>query len=421
MPTAREGAIVAPQRATSLAAWDTGTAMDLAYLAEWANLLIRWLHLVAGIAWIGTSFYFIGLDNQLDPPRDGNPRVTGEQWSIHGGGFYHKQKYAVAPERLPEKLHWFKWEAYWTWISGFSLFVLIYWGSASTYLVDPQVLDMAPWVAVLVSAAMLAGGWVVYDLICRSTWAEDETKLSIAMVGLLVVAAFVACHLFSGRGAFLQVGAMTGTIMVANVAMVIMPGQKKMVAAMQAGQEPDPKYGRWGKQRSVHNTYLTLPVLFLMISPHYPMTWSHPFNWVILLAVALAGALVRQYFVSRQFGRNPIILPAAATAVVVGLMVVLRPAPAPSLAGVEVPTMAEVQAISANHCAGCHAARPTFEGIAVAPKGVMLETPQQLRRWAQAMRQQVQTEAMPPGNLTEMTAEERTKILAWIAAGAPAQ
>ena len=395
--------------------------MDAAYLAEWANLLIRWLHLITGIAWIGTSFYFIGLDNQLDPPRDGNPRVTGEQWSIHGGGFYHTQKYAVAPAELPEKLHWFKWEAYWTWISGFTLFVLIYWGNASTYLIDPQVLDMSPAVAVAISAAMLAGGWVVYDLICRSKFGEDETKLSIAMVALLVVAAILACHIFSGRGAFLQVGAMTGTIMVANVAMVIMPGQRKMVAAMQDGREPDPKYGRWGKQRSVHNTYLTLPVLFLMISPHYPMTWSHEWNWVVLLAITLAGALVRQYFVSRQFGRNPIVLPVVATVVIVGLMIALRPAPAPRLAGVEVPTIAEVQAISASHCAACHAARPTFDGIAVAPKGVMLETPAQLRRWAQAMRQQVQTEAMPPGNMTDMTAEERAKILAWVAAGAPAQ
>jgi uncharacterized membrane protein len=399
----------------------TPPPMDLAYLAEWANLLIRWLHLITGIAWIGTSFYFIGLDNQLDPPRDGNPRVKGEQWSIHGGGFYHKQKYAVAPAQLPEKLHWFKWEAYWTWISGFSLFVLIYWANASTYLVDPQVLDISPGVAVAISAAMLAGGWVVYDLICRSKFGEDETKLSIAMVVLLVVVAFVACHLFSGRGAFLQVGAMTGTIMVANVAMVIMPGQRKMVAAMQEGREPDPKYGRWGKQRSVHNTYLTLPVLFLMISPHYPMTWSHDWNWVVLLAITLAGALVRQYFVSRQFGRNPIVLPVVATVVIVGLMIALRPAPAPRLAGMEVPTIAEVQAISASHCAACHAARPTFDGIAAAPKGVMLETPAQLRRWAQAMRQQVQTEAMPPGNMTDMTAEERAKILAWVAAGAPLQ
>jgi uncharacterized membrane protein len=206
--------------------------------------------------------------------------------------------------------------------------------------------------------------------------------------------------------------------MVANVAMVIIPGQRKMVAAMTAGRDPDPKYGRWGKQRSVHNTYLTLPVLFLMISPHYPMTWSHDWNWVILLAVALAGALVRQYFVSRQLGRNPVLLPAAATAVVVGLMVVLAPSRGPQIAAADVPHFAEIQAISAARCASCHAARPTFDGIAAAPKGVMLETPQQIRRWAASMRQQVETEAMPPGNVTEITAEERGRLLAWIGAGA---
>jgi uncharacterized membrane protein len=207
------------------------------------------------------------------------------------------------------------------------------------------------------------------------------------MVALLVVAAFVACRIFSGRGAFLQVGAMTGTIMVANVAMVIIPGQRKMVAAMREGREPDPRYGRWCKQRSVHNTYLTLPVLFLMISPHYPMTWSGPWNWVVLLAITLAGALVRQYFVSRQSGRNPLVLPAVATAVVVALVFALQPGRGP--AGAEAPAFAEVQAIAAARCANCHAARPTFEGIAAPPKGVMLETPQQLRRWAASMRQQV--------------------------------
>jgi uncharacterized membrane protein len=393
--------------------------MDLAYLQEWANLLLRWLHLITGIAWIGASFYFIGLDNTLEKPADGNPLVKGEQWAIHGGGFYHKRKYELAPERLPEKLHWFKWEAYWTWISGFSLFVLIYWGQASTYLVDPQVLDLAPWQAVALSAALLAGGWVAYDLICRSKFGEDETKLSAAMVGLLVVVAFVACHLFSGRGAFLQVGAMTGTIMVANVAMVIIPGQRKMVEAMRAGAAPDPKYGRWGKQRSVHNTYLTLPVLFLMISPHYPMTWTASWNWVVLLAIALAGALVRQFFVLRQSGRMKPLLPAAAAAVVAVLALVLMPQRhGAGLAGVEAPPFAEVQSIVAARCTACHAARPTMDGFAAPPKGVVMETAPQIRRWAASMAQQVSTEAMPPGNMTEITAEERGKLLAWVAAGA---
>lgn len=394
--------------------------MDAAYLSDWANLLLRWLHLITGVAWIGTSFYFIGLDNQLDPPKDGNPRVAGEQWSIHGGGFYHKQKYLVAPERLPERLHWFKWEAYWTWISGFSLFVLIYWVQAGTYLVDPAVLDMPASVAVLVSAAMLAGGWVAYDQVCRSRLGENEALLGAIGAAALAVAAFAACHLFGGRGAFLQVGAMTGTIMVANVAMVIMPGQRKMVAAMRQGEAPDPKYGRWGKQRSVHNTYLTLPVLFIMISPHYPMTYQSRWNWVVLLAIGLAGALTRQYFVLRQKGRNAVWLPGAAAAVVALLIWAGAPERTAGAAA-EAPPFAEVQAIVAARCASCHAARPTDEAFAAPPKGVMLETPQQIRRWAAALRPQVQTEAMPPGNLTEITPEERARLVAWVAAGAPAQ
>ncbi len=392
--------------------------MDVAYLSEWANLLLRWLHVITGIAWIGTSFYFIGLDNQLDKPAGGNPRVAGEQWSIHGGGFYHKQKYLVAPETLPEKLHWFKWEAYWTWISGFSLFVLIYWVQAGTYLVDPAVLDMAPWLAVVISAVMLVGGWVGYDLLCKSRHGENEALLGAIGAAALAVVAFVACHLFGGRGAFLQVGAMTGTIMVANVAMVIIPGQRKMVAAMQAGQAPDPKYGRWGKQRSVHNTYLTLPVIFIMISPHYPMTYQSDWNWLVLLAIGLSGALVRQYFVLRQKGANPVWLPAGAAAVVA--LLIWTGAPRPLAGGAEAPPFAEVQTIVAARCVSCHAARPTQEGFAAPPKGVMMETPQQIRRWAASMRQQVQTEAMPPGNLTEITAEERAKLIAWVAAGARA-
>jgi uncharacterized membrane protein len=393
--------------------------MDAAYLSEWANLLLRWLHVITGIAWIGTSFYFIGLDNQLETPASGNPRVAGEQWSIHGGGFYHKQKYLVAPERLPETLHWFKWEAYWTWISGFALFVLIYWVQAGTYLVDPAVLDIPAWLAVCISAAMLAGGWAGYDLLCRSRHGENEALLGAIGALALAVTAFVACHLFGGRGAFLQVGAMTGTIMVANVAMVIIPGQRRMVAAMQAGQAPDPKYGRWGKQRSVHNTYLTLPVIFIMISPHYPMTYQSRWNWLVLLAIGLSGALVRQYFVLRQKGANPVWLPAAAAAVVA--LLVWAGAPERPSGMAEAPPFAQVQAIVAARCASCHAARPTQEGIAAPPKGVVMETPQQIRRWAAAMRQQVQTEAMPPGNLTDITPEERVALLAWVAAGAPAE
>jgi len=393
--------------------------LDAAYLAEWGNLLLRWLHMITGIAWIGASFYFIALDNSLEPAKDRNPLVRGEQWSLHGGGFYHKQKYIGAPAEMPTTLHWFKWEAYWTWLSGFALFVLMYWGQASTYLIDPAVLDMPVWLAIMLSLLLIVAGWVGYDQLCRRL--SDERRLLLAGAGLLVVLVVIATHLFSGRGAFILVGAITGTIMVANVAMVIIPGQKKMVAAITAGEPLDPKYGQWGRQRSVHNTYLTLPVLFLMISPHYPMLYQHKLNWLVLLMVALSGALIRQFFVLRHSGRSNWALPAGGVVVLALLALLVAPRPDPRFAGTEVPSFAEVQAITASHCAQCHAARPTFEGITVAPKGVMLETPAQLRRWATATRQQVQTEAMPPGNLTEMTDAERAKIIAWVAAGAPAQ
>jgi uncharacterized membrane protein len=391
------------------------------YLQSWANLLLRWLHVIAGIAWIGASFYFVALDLSLEPARDGNPRVRGEQWSIHGGGFYHKQKYLVAPERLPEKLHWFKWEAYWTWISGFALFVLLYWGNASTYLIDPAVMDLSPGVAIAISIAFLVGGWVVYDLLCRSKFGEDEGKLGLVGAALLCVAIIAACHIFSGRGAFLQIGAMIGTIMVANVAMVIIPGQRKTVAAMVAGEEPDPKYGRWGKQRSVHNNYLTLPVVFIMIAPHFPMVTNHPHNWAVLIVLSAAAVVVRHFFNLRHAGRLDWRLPAAGAATVAALMWLMAPDHSAVLraAGGVVPSAVEAHAIAAARCATCHAARPTEEGFAEAPKGVMLETIPQLRRWAQASLPQLQTEAMPPGNLTEITPEERAKLMAWILAGAP--
>jgi uncharacterized membrane protein len=393
--------------------------MDAAYALEWASLLLRWLHIITGIAWIGASFYFIALDNSLEAPKDGNPLVKGEQWSLHGGGFYHKQKYKGAPASMPTTLHWFKWEAYWTWLSGFALFILIYWGQASTYLIDPGVLDMPPWLAIALSLVLIVAGWVGYDMLCRRM--TNERNLLLAGAGLLVMLTLVATHVFSGRGAFILIGAITGTIMVANVAMVIIPGQKKMVRAIEAGQTPDPRHAEWGRQRSVHNTYLTLPVLLLMISPHYPMLYQHRFNWLVLILVALAGAMIRQFFVLRHSGRSNWMLPAGGVAVLGVLAWLVAPRADPRFATTEMPAFAEIQAIAASHCAQCHAARPSFEGITAAPKGVMLETPAQLRRWAAAMRQQVQTEAMPPGNLTDLTDAERAKIIAWVAAGAPVQ
>lgn len=391
--------------------------MDLAYLHEWASLLLRWLHVITAIAWIGASFYFIALDNSLEAPKDGDPLVRGEQWSVHGGGFYYKKKFKAAPPALPEKLHWFKWEAYWTWLSGFALFVLLYWGRAETYLLDPEVADISATTGILASIGIIVAGWVVYDQLCKRLWGREGliTALGFAWLCVLAVA---ATQLFSGRGAFLVVGVTLGTAMVANVAHIIIPGQRRMVAAIAAGGAPDPKDGLAGKQRSVHNTYLTLPVLAMMLAPHYPMLTQGRWNWLALILLVVAGALIRQFFVLRHAGRSNWALPAGGAVALGALALLVTPRPDPRFAGVEPPAFAEVQAIAAAHCAQCHAARPSFEGIAAPPKGVVLETPQQIRRWAQAMRQQVASEAMPPGNVTDMTDAERAKIIAWVAAGA---
>lgn len=391
--------------------------MDPTYLAEWANLLLRWLHLISGMAWIGASFYFMGLDQSLKPAKDGNPLIRGEQWAVHGGGFYHKQKYIAGPEQLPEKLHWSKWEAYWTWISGFALFMLMYWFQASTYLIDPEVADLSPGEAIAISAALIIAAWVAYDLLSRSRIGDDGQAMAIIGVVVLAVAAYVATSVFSGRGAYLQVGAMIGTIMAANVLMVIIPGQKKMVAAVANGTPIDPRWGGWGKQRSVHNNYLTLPIIFLMISPHYPMFWQHPKAWLLLVAMALAGAVVRQFFNLRHQGVTLWDLWLAGAVIVAVVAVVVAPPKAAAVHG-EAPRFAAVEAIMQARCVECHQPRPTNPAFAAAPKGVQLHTPARIQRQAQSWAAQVRTEAMPPNNSTGITAEERAQLLAWVAAGA---
>jgi len=392
--------------------------MDSSYLAEWANLLLRWLHLVAGMAWIGASFYFMGLDQSLKPAKAGNPLIRGEQWAVHGGGFYHKQKFIAGPEKLPEKLHWSKWEAYWTWMSGFALFVLMYWFQASTYLIDPEVADLTPGEAIAISASMIVAAWIVYDVICRSRVGDDGQAMAIIGVVSLAVSSYVATSVFSGRGAFLQVGAMIGTIMAANVLMVIMPGQRKMVAAVAAGTPIDPKWGGMGKQRSVHNNYTTLPIIFLMISPHYPMFCQHPKAWLLLVAMALAGALVRQFFNLRHQGIALWDMWLAGGVVVVLVAVFIAPPRVAAPAQADVPRFEAVQAIVAARCVECHQPRPTNTAFAAAAKGVQLHTPALIQRQAQAWVTQVRTEAMPPNNSTGITAGERAQLLAWVAAGA---
>jgi uncharacterized membrane protein len=277
-----------------------------AYVLDWLNLLARWLHFVAGIAWIGSSFYFIWLDNHLQAPvrpATGNKGISGELWSVHGGGFYRAEKYRGAPETLPETLHWFKWEAYTTWLSGMFLLILVYWYSADVYLIDPAVMQMAPLHAVAIAAAFIVVGWLVYDLVCRSPLANNETLLAAVLLLLVIVLAYSLCQLFGGRGAYIHFGAVLGTIMVANVFFVIIPGQKQMVAAAASGETPDPAPGVRGKQRSDHNTYFTLPLLFAMTSNHFAISYAHEYNWLVLVAISIAGAMIRFYFVGRHRGR----------------------------------------------------------------------------------------------------------------------
>jgi uncharacterized membrane protein len=390
-----------------------------AYAGEWLQLLIRWVHVITGIAWIGASFYFIWLDNHLRAPpfvRDAPDAVGGELWAIHGGGFYQVQKYRVAPPALPETLHWFKWEAYWTWLSGFALFVALYWWNAPTYMIAPGAPVTAP-VAVAISALLLAVGWLFYDQLCRRLGFAHERVLGVLLVAFLALCAFALSHVFSGRAMFLQIGAMLGTMMAANVRFVIIPGQRQLVVAKREGRAPDAVYGLRGKQRSVHNNYFTLPVLLAMIVNHYPMTYSAPHAWLVLAALMLLAAYVRHFFNLRHRGRTVWAIPV--TAAIGALVVAVAIAPA-RLARSGPVAFGDIEAIVHARCAPCHAASPTQAGIATAPKGVLLETPAQILANAAGIRAQaVDTHAMPLGNLTGMTDDERARLGAWLAAGAP--
>ena len=394
-----------------------------AYVSDWLNLLVRWLHMIAGIAWIGSSFYFVWLDNHLQTPQaepDRDKGVGGELWSVHGGGFYHAQKYKVAPPRLPETLHWFKWEAYTTWLSGMFLLVLVYWLGAEVYLVDPSVASLSPLTASGLSLAFIVAGWFVYDALCKSPLARNAPLFAAILLVLAAVLAWGLCQLFSGRGAYIHFGAVLGTIMVANVFFVIIPGQRQMVAAAARGETPDPLPGIRGKQRSVHNTYFTLPVLFTMISNHFAMTYNHAFNWAILIAISLAGALVRVYFVARHSGRaSP--LPVVA-AVLLLLVVAVAIAPRDTAASAGRVDFDAVRTVVHQRCTTCHAASPEHPGFQTAPAGVLLETDRQILAEAPRIHHQtVLTRVMPIGNLTNITEEERALIDRWYRAGAGAE
>ncbi len=395
------------------------------YALEWMNLIVRWLHLITGIAWIGASFYFVWLDNTIRPPAAGselaNKGVSGELWAVHGGGFYNPQKYLVAPRELPKELHWFKWEAYSTWLSGFALLTIVYYFNAQAMLVDKSVADLSSLQAVGIGLGSLLLGWTVYDLLCRSKLGKHDLAFGAVMFVFLVASAWVLGHFLSGRAAYIHVGAMIGTMMVGNVLMLIIPGQRKLVDAMMAGRAPDPIHGQKAKQRSVHNNYFTLPVLFIMISNHYAMTYRHEHAWLVLAVIMAAGVLIRHFFNLRHKGRVVWGYPIAGVALLLALAVALAPkAPVAAAAGADpVAQFARVQAIVSVRCVACHAAHPTQPGFATAPAGVTLTDAALIRQHAaRVYLQAVQLKAMPIGNLTQMTDAERSEVGAWYEAGA---
>jgi uncharacterized membrane protein len=384
---------------------------------DWLNLFLRWGHMIAGIAWIGTSFYFIALDFGLGSHHALPAGVSGEAWEVHGGGFYNVQKYLTAPSTLPKDLIWFKWEAYLTWVTGFLLLIVLYYVNASTYLIDRSVMALTPWQAIGISIAGLVAGWLVYDLLCRSPLGKNTGLLALIVFLLILAAAWFFTHVFSGRGALIHVGAFVGTIMAANVFMIIIPNQRKITEALLRGEAPDPRYGVIGKQRSLHNTYLTLPVLLMMVSNHYPMITDHPLSWLIVGLIVIGGASLRHYLVRIEVGDTQAeiawTLPLIAGALAFALLIT-EPTKVPAYQG----DVSDADAVSIvqTRCAACHAAQPTDNTIKAAPKGIALETIEELKRYAKKIETQaVNSKAMPLGNKTGMTAEERAKLGAWIA------
>lgn len=389
---------------------------------DWINMILRWGHVITGIAWIGSSFYFIWLDLALRKRPGMDEGVYGEAWMVHGGGFYHVNKWMVAPASMPPDLHWFKYEAYFTWITGFSLLIVQYYWSANSYLIDPAVLPLSQTNAILISLISLFSGWVIYDLMCKSAFGQKTGRLAVGVFVLVVGFAWIFTHVFSGRGAFIHVGALVGTMMVANVFRIIIPNQKKVVASLMAGETPDPKLGLQAKQRSTHNNYLTLPVLLMMISNHYPMTFGHDQAWIIVALILIVGGLVRHFFNTRNMGGTGKAvawqLPAAAVFMAV-LVVFASYDPSAPKSG-DVVSSKEAFQIIQTRCAVCHSAHPTEDGFDEAPAGVMFDNLDEVHANAKRiLAQAVIGKSMPLGNLTEMTDEERGKLGQWIRAGTP--
>jgi uncharacterized membrane protein len=390
------------------------------HLAEWLNLAIRWLHLTVGIAWIGSSFYFVWLDNHLTKPVEGE--ASGELWSVHGGGFYHNQKYQVAPAKMPDHLHWFKWEAYSTWLSGFSLLVLVYYVGAQSFLIDPAKAPLSPAAGIAIGLAALALGWLVYDGLCRSPAGANNLTLGVFWFAVLLWAAYALDQLFNSRAAYLHIGAIIGTAMVGNVFLVIIPNQRKVVADLIAGRTPDPALGAAAKQRSLHNNYMTLPVLFIMISNHYPMTYGAERPWLVLALLGLTGIAVRHVFNLR--GRGQATGPTIAVAVLLALAsvtyVTLEKGGGSAGPQAGAVTYAQIRPLLATHCAGCHSPHPTNPAFAAPPLGLAFDSYEHVRAASPRIKAvAVDSQVMPLGNPTGMTAAERRQLGAWIAGGTP--
>ncbi len=395
--------------------------MDTQYILDWLNLLLRYAHVIVGIAWIGSSFYFVWLDNNLAPPDADDLKtkgVSGELWAVHGGGFYNPQKYMVAPKNLPQNLHWFYWESYSTFLTGFALFSVLYLYNATTYLIDKSKMDWSAGAAVSIALAFLVSGWVVYDMICRFLGHNKDgsiggdKRVGVTIFAYIVFASWLACSLFSGRAAFLLVGGMLATIMTANVFFWIIPGQQTVITQMRAGQPVEAIHGQRGKQRSVHNTYFTLPVLFAMLSNHYSFTYNHPHNWLVLVLIMLASVLIRQFFLSRHKGKTLWRYPAMGVGLLLAVAAWIAPEKTAPVANAPAVSFAQVQTIVQARCTACHNEQ-------LAQKGVQLHTAQGIIQHAANVYQQaVVSKAMPMANSTGITDAERAAIGAWFVNGA---
>lgn len=393
-------------------------------LISWLGLAIRWLHVITGICWIGSSFYFIWLDNSLKSPDDAEDKargVSGELWAVHGGGFYHKKKYQVAPAHMPDDLHWFKWEAYFTWISGFILLVLVYYCGANLYLIDQAKYALEPMQASAIGLAAIGVGVLFYNGLCQSPVGRNNFLFGVIWFAALTLAAYVLNQIFTGRGVYIHIGSIIGTVMAANVFVTIIPNQRKVVAALLAGEKPDPRLGKMAKQRSLHNNYMTLPVVLIMISNHYPVMYASPYNWLFLAGMGASGLLVRHFFNQKHKGKEDYFYPLAGAALF--LIVMFMASAQQGGPKTEASTMqvsdADIRAIIRTHCSTCHSDTPTHQVVTVAPTGVMFDKMDEILKFSDRIKvRAVDSDTMPPGNETGMSIEEREKLGAWIRAQA---